>query len=280
MGFREEMVFEFDLSGEKISTSVLVDPAGIYTLATPGSRTPRRSIKQGALTRSTCTDLMPWPWVVWDVNGYYRALGVGFRATRKELMRAYVALDGQNDERLTYIFSQLLDPAIRRRYDASPLGSQFIDKYVIAEIMEKARDIADAAGPRSALTVDDVLESWGFFNDSEEESDEVDIPKNVGKDEANGTTPEEWPYTFYTWRTLDLSYFEQVSVMRSWQEALVSACQSHRLVANFAVGLMSRYGAPARTMALSVEGVTVLFIAEDELAHIDELATHSLIFLT
>lgn len=278
------MTFEFDLTGERLSTTVLVDPDGFYTFGAPEARTPRRSFKPGALTRSTCLDLVPWPLVVWDVNGYYHDLGVGFRATRRELMEAYVRGDGPNDERLTYIFAQLLNTDVRRRYDASPLGSRFIDKYLIQELEDKARKVARARGEE--VSVEEVFKEWGFFDESSEEeesetSDRVDIPKKVGKDDDHGAGPEEdWPYTFYIWRTLDLSYSEQVMVMRRWQEALAKACHSQRLVANFGVGLMGSRGAPARTMALSVGGVTVLFIAEDELAHITELAAQSLDFLT
>src|SRR5690349_24850828 len=52
--------------------------------------TPRLA-HDGAVFRSTSQVLDSWPSVVWDVNGYYHVLGVGFRASRRQLLRAYYA---------------------------------------------------------------------------------------------------------------------------------------------------------------------------------------------
>src|SRR5687768_9235720 len=55
---------------------------------------------------STCTALVPVERVCHDVNGYYRELGVDWRASRKELMQAYMEKDGQSSVRQTYVFKQ------------------------------------------------------------------------------------------------------------------------------------------------------------------------------
>ncbi|MFE4863234.1 hypothetical protein, partial [Streptomyces sp. NPDC056670] len=89
---------------------------------------------------STSTTLVPARAAVacHDVNGYYRTLGVRPDATRRQLMDAYVAQDGQADAYTTYAFKQLLNPRTRARYDAAPLGEPFSDQYVRAEIVRRA----------------------------------------------------------------------------------------------------------------------------------------------
>jgi len=69
---------------------------------------------------STSMALVPMDRVCHDVNGYYRELGVDWRATKKELKEAYVERDGPNDARLTYVFKQLLDPLTPRRTTRRP----------------------------------------------------------------------------------------------------------------------------------------------------------------
>lgn len=240
---------------------------------------PHRAARPGVLTRSTSQELVPWPLVVWDVNGYYHALGVGFLATRRQLLLAYLAKGGQENERLTYVFAQLLNPRIRRRYDACPLGSFFMDKYIAEEIEARARVIALARRVSEAVTVDDVLREWGFDDEkmnAEGGEEGVDIPTNPRNDE--GVAEEEhdtWPYTFYLWRSISLSHADQVSVMREWQEHLVEACQQRGVKTSFGVGLMKASVAPSRTLSLSLEDVTVLFIADDEIHDIPRLAIHA-----
>ena len=133
-----------------------------YTLAerllgTAAAQEPPRRAGAGPAVFSTATALVPDPQVCFDVNGYYRELGVHWRAGKAELRRAYLARDGQCSERLTYVLAMLLDPAIRRRYDRTPLGALFLDQYVQAALTrrllrqangdaELLRRLADAFG--------------------------------------------------------------------------------------------------------------------------------------
>src|SRR5438067_12657373 len=82
------------------------------------------------ISTQTCLE-RAWD-LIWDVNGYYRALGVQwpFKDGRKDLRVAYHERGGPDDEYLTYVFKQLLQPKVRSDYDKSPLGSRFRDKYV------------------------------------------------------------------------------------------------------------------------------------------------------
>ena len=68
---------------------------------------------QGPAEFSTCTDLALRPEVCWDTNRYYRTLGVHWKATKKELMKAYQALGTMPSAYATYAFKQLLDPEVR-----------------------------------------------------------------------------------------------------------------------------------------------------------------------
>ena len=92
------------------------------------SNTPR-AIKLGEMDFSTSRVLSRWPLIVWDVNGYYRDLGIPTWATKKEIKEAYQALSGDQSVRLTYVTKQLLNDAIRRAYDACRPSSRFFDKY-------------------------------------------------------------------------------------------------------------------------------------------------------
>jgi hypothetical protein len=63
---------------------------------------------------------------------------------------------------------------------------------------------------------------------------------------------------------------------QAWQEALIKECQHRRVVTNFAVGLMDRPREPARSLVMSVSGVTVLFISLKASHEVDELVSHTI----
>lgn len=272
------------LDDTKVSRAVITDSV-VYK--TPGL------LHYGAVSRSTSQVLEAWPSVVWDVNGYYHALGVGFRATRKQLLRAYHAQSGQHDEYLTYVFSQLLSPVIRRIYDAQPLGATFLDQYVEMALKRRALQAArrrQAAG--EAITPKEVLDEWGFvipekdpsrpekdhFSQREEgegpSEEQVDIPKESREDTPE-TPTEDWPYNYYGWRLSTIrDHAEDLRSMQAWQEAIAAECHRRGVVVRFAVGLIghSRLG---RIMTLSVASDTVVFISTEHVGSIDELAVQA-----
>lgn len=81
---------------------------------------------RGAPWFTTSVALVPYPEVVWDVNGYYQAFGVPTHASRAEIGRAYQNANGQNDVWLTMAVKVLLGGE-RAVYDATPLGRLYVD---------------------------------------------------------------------------------------------------------------------------------------------------------
>lgn len=236
------------------------------------------NVSQGARTRSTSLALESWPSVVWDVNGYYHALGVGFRATRRQLMDAYLRLDGPNDAYLTYVFKRLLDPQVRRKYDACPLGRKLFDLYARQEVEERARRIAR----QHRVDTEDVLRGWGLLSEPDSDSEDgpvptssetLDIPQEAREDGlVPDDDPEPWPYSFYLWRVRGTDrWFSDSDAMREWQEAIAAECQRRGVVTTFAVGAMGHHLRPV-VRVLSEGGVTVILIAIGQLDRIDELA--------
>lgn len=255
------------------------------------------AVSTGPSTRSTSLDLESWPSVVWDVNGYYHALGVGFRATRKQLRIAYYQLGGPNDAYLTYVFKQLLDSQVRRQYDACELGEVFLDRYVEAALKERARKVAQQFG----MPPEKVMEGWGFTvvepdyepePDTEEEaepdsdsvqsqSEPVDIPQEAGDDgRVPVTRSEPWPYSFYLWRMRRRDrWFSDSDVMRRWQEAIAAECYRRGKAVTFAVGVMGKRMGPDPRV-LSADGTRVALIAIDQFDRIDQLAPEAVDRLT
>jgi hypothetical protein len=89
---------------------------------------------------STSTALVKVPELVWDVNGYYRALGVPTSASRADIRRAYQRLGGQDDWWLTMAVSVLLGTE-RIRYDATPLGRLYWDEALrLAWVRQQLRE--------------------------------------------------------------------------------------------------------------------------------------------
>jgi len=81
--------------------------------------------------------------VRWDVNGYYRALGVSPYADRAEIRRGYIDSRGQDSHRLTYYVRQLLNREVRAAYDACPPWTVFVDEFwrdseLVRQAVEKA----------------------------------------------------------------------------------------------------------------------------------------------
>lgn len=236
----------------------------------------------GASSRSTCTDVESWPTVVWDVNGYYHALGVGFRATKKQLMTAYRMRGGPDDARLTYYFQQLLNPQIRRLYDAAPLGSIFFDRYVEEDIRRRAHEMAAQLAQRGiSVTPEDMLEQMGFVRvqDLPQEEGELDTAEASPENEDQALPPalepadEPWPYTYYLWRVKAQDPRDRdIEHMSRWQDLIAQSCAEQGLKISFAVGLMGQHKNGSRIVTMSVDETTVVFIAQDAVDDMEELA--------
>lgn len=186
---------------------------------------------------STSMALVPVERVCHDVNGYYRELGVDWRASRKELREAYMALDGQSSARLTYVFKQLLDPLIREAYDKSPKGEVFLDDYTEDDLKRRAHEeAAKRSNLGQTVSADEVLDDWGYMAlDPEEGVDSVRaVRKDLPQRKAAG---RDWKYSYYAWRTED---FVQNEVrLQEWQELLSKAAAQVGSSAEVAIGVTS-----------------------------------------
>jgi hypothetical protein len=211
---------------------------------------------RGPLSWSTCTALLRVEKPCWDVNGYYRELGVDWRATRKELREAYAALDGQSSTRLTYVFKQLLNPKVREAYDRMPKGSTFLDAYTDEQLKRRAHE---ESGRRAAqgqlISPEQVLDEWGYAVLGD---DEVDSVSPIGKDQINHEA-EPWEYSFYAWKTS--SYLPDESRLRRWQELLSTAATRYGVRPEMIIGATALSDQPF--MLENVNGSPVVFFSED-----------------
>lgn len=217
------------------------------------------TVGHGPLVCSSSVALEPFPQHSWDVNGYYRELGVYWKATRKQLRLAYQRLQGQESRRLTYVLKQLLDPVVRRAYDGSPLGEPFLDDVYVQEELKRraaceasrqsmsgvsvsAESILDQQGLR---ILDDTF-AGGLANDQSEWS------YDQAPDED-----QEWRYSFYIWDTSDHSGVG----MAQWQRLLVERLAWEGRVVQFAVGMHARDS--RSTIVTDISGVLVFFLRVD-----------------
>lgn len=227
---------------------------------------------RGPLSWSTSTALVVPERVCWDVNGYYQELGVHWRATRRELMKAYQAKDGQRSPRLTYVFKQLLNTETREAYDRMPRGEVFLDAYTDAELKQKAhREASRRAEKGSPISAEEVLDEWGYAILPD---DGVDSVSPIRKDHLRpGGTP--WEYSFYAWKTS--SYLPDEDTLRRWQELLSTAATRYGVHPEMTIGMTALSDQPF--MLENVNGTPVVFFSESttpELSVADTVIERSL----
>lgn len=225
---------------------------------------------------STCTDLAPRPdpAVIWDVNGYYRALAVPFPhrsgpytpAPRRALAQAFQAADGLDDRWKTYCLNQLLDPAVRPVYDRMPLGEPYLDNYWDEWLHKQAKiELCRriAAGEILAEDAEDggadqVLEEWGIQMEDRPEAQTVSAPP---PSRPPATTSLTWSY--YLWRC---SYSATVDVrarLDIWRSLLIEAFRDSGLRIKFRVGFLGKD--PHPWMRIEWDGHLVFFLNKDQM---------------
>lgn len=210
------------------------------------------------------------PIVCWDVNGYYGALGVHWKATRKELREAYQSLNGQNSVYLTYVLKQLLNDEIRYEYDCMPLGEQFLnDDYVQDALKAKAAEVASRRSKEGRYTTprEVVEEQYRFIPEADEAADGAPDPEMSDPD-ATVTDDGNWPWPYYVWRT----FAQDTAKLSAWQTLLVSAMAERGFTGSFAVGLFGRQ--PHRVLTGWTEDNLVIYLSVREDAT-QELAEHA-----
>jgi hypothetical protein len=204
----------------------------------------------GPETCSSSTVLDISPRLIWDVNSWYRDLGVAPEASRKEMRLAYLERGGPDSGRLTYILKCLCDTAKRRRYDRMPLGSLFMEDALVQEVLKRqaAATASRMAGEGNPKTADEVLSDMGYERHAASES-----PEDASGDEQRPPDPP-WPYSWFRRRAQSA---DSADFMEAWQHHLVSELASRGRRIYFAVGV---FEGPARAAAEWHDGRLIFFL--------------------
>jgi len=195
--------------------------------------------------------LQPYPPVIWDVCGYYRRLGFDWREFRqvgpKQVRMRYLSLDPrQEDHDLFYAADQLLDPLIRRAYDAQPLGGLFLGDRDVRLMLERlaareaARRIAEARrydpdGDEEPARQQDVLAEWGFDKSgvSAEEARE-----RLASSALGATLEKTWEGAWSWYVLAEPGHRSEApgGVLEDWQQMVASALSAAGATVQFSVG--------------------------------------------
>ena len=192
---------------------------------------------------SSCTDLAVCPEICWDVCGYYRDLGVHWRATRWELLIAYNRRAGQRSPRLTYVLKQLLREggAVRRRYDAMALGQLFLEDRDTELMLIRA---ADRAARKRDASAEDVLAEWGLNSYRKDQPPgEPEAPAETalqaGDNDTVMATGNDWWLGDWGWYGVNIWQIPARAgeTLAEWQRLLAAAFADAGMTVRFAVGL-------------------------------------------
>lgn len=215
------IVGEVDISG---ILERLGDPSHGLRPAQPQSQSDIFRASYGTVDMSTTVAIQPVPKIIWDVNHYYRSLGIGwpYTPTRTELRQGYLANNGQESVRLTYYMKQLLDPEIRAEYDATPLGKKFRDRYVAYDEYEKlAMYASKVSAEGTPMTTQELIDAH--------EREVGSIPERSNDLHwVNGV----WDWGYYTFRSRKYD----TDTLALWQQLLVSAFADEGINVVIAIG--------------------------------------------
>lgn len=226
--------------------------------------------EEGAASRlaSSCTDLQPLPVFVWDVCGYYRRLGLHWRATKVQIVRAQLEHDpGRDDSFLSYAVAQLLDPVIRWAYDLQELGALFLgDRYVQDYLKRQAAQAASnrnaeawLAGERNddPVTAGDILREVGLDSGVSDHEAKRRLAEQYmasqgeapgGAESALGATMGAWERQ-WGWYRLTGPYdpyepqqWPSPRVLEAWQAMVGAALSEAGVTIQFSVGIWPGHG--------------------------------------
>lgn len=197
---------------------------------------------------STCTDVaLATPAFAWDVNRWYRTLGVPWPYTHVpsgSLAKYYLAVDGQSDARATYYLKRLLDKATRAAYDAAPLGELFLDDdFVQQEIKNRAQVEASRRSQTQFADAEQVMDEWGYALKPDDVSDS--LAQALDEDPFaldDRPTPESslWAYSYWVWRAHTSRGPLVTGRLGAWQSLLVSALSQMGHRTTLRVGVMGK----------------------------------------
>jgi hypothetical protein len=221
----------------------------------------------GPLEASSCMVLAVTPEVIWDVNGYYRALGFEWPftgITKKALRLAYHRVDGEKSVYLTRVFKLLLNEAERRKYDMAQFGHQHMDQIQIDALMDMVKRMAAAVKPSNdtRATQREILKQMGFNLPN---TDSEHYPNEQYPDGQDPCKDEDllietfWRWGYYRWGT----GCTEVTRLGHWQELLVSQLAALEVTTKICVGYIGRGRTDSRFVVARTYGVRTVYLRED-----------------
>ena len=195
-----------------------------------------------------------------DVNHYYRDLGIPWpytHASRADLRKAFLALDGPNSPRLTYVFSQLLDAEIKAIYDAWPLGSEMPDRYVYErERNARLANLSHTVVEAEMEGQEESYASWLLTRGREAEPEDTlsrsILDKEARRGEDVSQPAEEYPYRILLMGTQQYSR----EVLARWQELLLLVVRARKIELSVTLGVMEGQGADWMVGKVPMRGET------------------------
>jgi hypothetical protein len=201
--------------------------------------------QHGQMTSSSSLTIELSRRFIYDVNGYYRELGVSPHASKAELRQAYQ--ESIQDDRLTYIAKVLLDNETRIQYDLLKIGQLWFDPWLSARVREEMLDEVqgqDIAEEGEVTVRQDLLER-------------EDQPINISPAEETWS-PSAWGH--YTWHIGPRTW-----LMARWRLMLsLAARELGMTIPDLMVGVM-RGEQPWAVYRLSA-GRTIFFLEEHAVA--------------
>jgi hypothetical protein len=228
------------------------------------------------------------PAFAWDVNYYYRRLGIPFpyvNAVKGDLSRGYMAGD-QHDPLAMYALKQLLDPAVRAEYDAMRLGETYLND-IHVQTWLKARAAAEAGRRTAAMRsvgedvlveAKDVLDEWGYKMEPGNLPDSLDSQGSLVEDEDRTRQDEHsqrWGYAYWNWRAKPWSG-QRESRLEQWQSLLVRALSEDGRRVVLAVGEMGKAPHPYAVSKSGTQWVVYLHESMDPTPEMAKMAASAL----
>jgi hypothetical protein len=203
---------------------------------------------------------------IWDVNGWYTALGFQYPfqgITIAQLRLAYLERGGPDSERLTWIIKALRNRHVRAFYDSLEFGEFYqgdpvFQRWLAVKAAQHASFLR-ARGDRSA-DFESVLADWGF--DLEDEEDPIDETRDdQGTVSDSSETPGfyDWGWGYYLWR----SRSRDLARLARWQDLLVTEFARAGVRRRICVGYMGHQPHRATVCRLSRSNRVVMLLHED-----------------
>lgn len=222
---------------------------------------------EGPLEASSCVALALTRQVIWDVNGYYRALGFEWPftgITKKALRLAYHEAEGEKSVYLTRVFKLLLNESERWKYDNAQLGKPHMDQIQIDALMDQVKRMAAATKPSNdtRATQREILKEMGWNLPN---PDDPHYPNGQYPDGQDPCKDEDllietfWRWGYYRWGT----GCTEITRLGRWQEMLVSQLAALEVTTKVCVGYIGRGRTDSRFVVARTYGVRTVYLRED-----------------